>query len=150
MNKEDLISLAINALPKHTVPREYKEYIYKTYGEVVSLSDILKGFARFMFESTTGGRTLDQISIYNATNSDCKEELYDLSKHGSPAVRMAVASNPNHDPLWWLNDAKMIYFYYNLNDKQPLPEELHNSMIALSICGGHEDANRYINEHDMA
>lgn len=88
--------------------------------------------------------------VQKAMFTDSKEVLKELSEHESPPVKMAVASNDLHDPLWWVNDVDMMYFYWqkllNQDDEAKLPEELHNSMIALAMNGS-EKANKYVDHH---
>ena len=93
---------------------------------------------------------VDMNLVTKALSTDSVEVLKELSEHEEPSVRMAVASNPLHDPLWWVNDVDMMYFYWQdqrLRDKDKLlPEELHNSMITLAM-NGDEKANKYVDHH---
>lgn len=68
------------------------------------------------------------------------------AESSASSIRMLVAMNPHHDPSWWINDSDMMYFYYQLNNKERLPESLHNSMLALSLDGD-EKANKYLDDH---
>ena len=92
----------------------------------------------------------DMNLVTKALSTDSVEVLKELSEHEEPSVRMAVASNPLHDPLWWVNDVDMMYFYWQdqqlRSEGQRLPEELHNSMVALAM-NGDEKANKYVDHH---
>jgi len=95
------------------------------------------------------GAEFDMKLVTKALHTDSVEVLKELSEHEEPSIRMAVASNHLHDPLWWVNDVDMMYFYWQdqrlRSEGQRLPEELHNSMIALAM-NGDETANKYVEQ----
>ena len=95
------------------------------------------------------GEEFDMNLVTKALHTDSVEVLKELSEHEEPSIRMAVASNHLHDPLWWVNDVDMMYFYWQdqrlRSEGQRLPEELHNSMIALAM-NGDETANKYVEQ----
>lgn len=121
---------------------------------------LTKGAERFAIEYKTHLET-SRVRLYGhdfpmnlvtkALSTDSVEVLKELSEHKDPSVRMAVASNHLHDPLWWVNDVDMMYFYWQDQrlrfEGQRLPEELHNSMIALAT-NGDETANKYVQQSE--
>ena len=84
----------------------------------------------------------EELKSYLINNIKKAESL----GHSASSIRMLVAMNPHHDPSWWINDSDMMYFYYQLNNKERLPDSLHNSMLALSLDGD-EKANKYLDDH---